>query len=245
MQNALLFGDRTDPTNGLGRLAQTLVDNVEGVVPISGTDHIDQSATALVHTRRTAELLPALIEHCQRTGQPLLNLGTGFEVELPERLNFLYLECPNISLKVIDFMERVQQACEQVEEPFSLHIIEHHQATKKDRSGTAQAMHDHAATLPHCKNTKSYYRKNIVSVRGLAETRKAGFALPPEHEQGYAIHEAQILSANQSQKFEPLEIYGRQTYAEGLASVLKTLERLGPLTGRMPVVDFARVQNLI
>lgn len=246
--NTLLFGDRTNPADGLGRLGQCLADNVEGLTPASQvSDILGEDGTMLVHCRRDKMLLPALIEHCQRTGEPLLNLSTGETVELPEDLNFLYLDCPNISLEVLGFMQRVQQACAEMDEPFNLDIIEHHQPAKKDRSGTAQAMHDRAAALPHCRNQPGYYRKNIASVRNLAKTRAAGYDVTAEHEAGYAIHEAVIMDNEEeaARQFKPLEIYGRKTYAEGLQSVLQTLQTMEPITGRLHITDFARKQGLI
>jgi|GEM_PF-3789827 len=242
MQNALLFGDRTNPVDGLGRLAQTLADNVEGLVPVSTLNDIGSHAGApLVHTRRNPALLPALIKHCQRTGQPLLNLGTGFEVELPPELNFLYLECPNISLEAIDFRTRVQQACAEMTEPFFLHLTEYHQRSKKDRSGTAVSMIDEVSVLPQSTNQQGFYREAVTSVRSVAQTRAQNYEVPPEHENGFAIHEATILSADRKRilaDLETLEIYGRQTYAEGLTWVLQTLQRIEPLTEQLSITDF-------
>lgn len=246
--NRLLFGDRTDPADGLGRLAATLVSEIPGLKPVSKLDEITPEVSALVHCRRDPELLPGLIDHCQNTGTPLLNLSTGFEVDLPENLQFLYLECPNISLEVLAFMQRVQVACESMQSPFFLHITEHHQASKKDRSGTAQAMIDRAALRPNSQNQAGYYRCAVRSVRNLEETRAAGFAVLPEHENGYAIHVARLLAQDQEterQTLPPLEIYGRKTYAEGLHTILETVQRLEAVTGNLHIADFARSHNLI
>lgn len=246
--NTLLFGDRTDPADGLGRLGQCLAEQVEGLQPVSDVPGSAGSAEALVHCRRDQTLVPALIQHCQNTGQPLLNLSTGGAVELPADLNFLYLECPNISLKVLGFMERVQQACASAGEPFFLHLTEHHQRAKKDRSGTAESMIDEAAQLEPSVNQPNFYRCAVTSVRDLGQTRAAGFNVPAENETGYAIHEATVLSADKQrvlESLEPLEVYGRQTYAAGLVEVLATIQKIGPITGQQHITSFARDNGLI
>ncbi len=239
MTNLLLGYRESAPEPG--RLASSLLEGVSDLDLVEDlTGQNPEGVSSVVYARKSAQSMSAAIDFCQRNGMPLINLSTGFSPELPPHLDFLCLECPNVSLAVLDFMERVHQACAEMDVPFHLDITEHHQRAKKDRSGTAQKMHDRASEFDLCQNPQGDYCQHIISVRDVSETRK-NFDIPPEHEQGFAIHEATLVAEGEEEilrSFDPLVILGRRTYAEGLAWVLETLSRIEPITGKVSITDF-------
>ena len=240
MNNPTLIGHRSNSPE-LGRLGTCLSDHIEGLTTATSLDQIPNNTEAIVHCRRNDDLLPDIIAYCQQNGIDLLNLSSNAQYELPTELNFLFLECPNISIPVMRFSNDINKVCALASEPFEVRVTEHHPETKKDRAGTAQDMNDRVALFEQAINQRGYYRKTIRSVRDLAETQTR-FDVPAEHEGAYAIHEAAVVRLRDSKIMTEgvVETYGHLDYAEGLQQILQTRQKIDSTTGFMLVADFYR-----
>ena len=236
----LLIGNRASEPTEQGRLATSLSENNEALRPMRKISELQNEIhDVIIYAQRNQSLLPESVEYCQEHGVPLINLTSGNTPPLPENPNFLYLSCPNIALEVIDTMAEIQHTCEIIDRPFTLAITEHHQSSKEDISKTARAISDAASTIINCSNITGDYR-HILPVRNLPTTQKR-FEVPPKNEGGYAIHEVRLLSQHYREiihEFEPIEVYGREAYNEGLSWVIATINQIESITGPLSINEF-------
>ena len=104
---------------------------------------------------------------------------------------------------------------------YTLKVVESHQETKADTSGTAKALVDSIKIL---NSDSSYSYDDIEMVRGDDEAIE--FGVSPEHLKGHAFHTYTLTSPDGSVQFQlQHNVSGRTVYAEGTADAIKFLAK--------------------
>lgn len=104
---------------------------------------------------------------------------------------------------------------------YTLKVVESHQKTKADTSGTAKALVDSIKIL---NSDPSYSYSDIEMVRGDEEAIE--FGVSPEHLRGHAFHTYTLTSPDGSVQFQlQHNVSGRTVYAEGTADAIKFLSK--------------------
>jgi 4-hydroxy-tetrahydrodipicolinate reductase len=104
---------------------------------------------------------------------------------------------------------------------YKLHVVESHQKTKADTSGTAKAVIDSIKVLT---SDSTYSYRDIEMIRDDAQSIE--FGVPPEAIRGHAFHTYTLTSPDGSVQFQlQHNVAGRTIYAEGTADAVKFLAR--------------------
>jgi 4-hydroxy-tetrahydrodipicolinate reductase len=102
---------------------------------------------------------------------------------------------------------------------YTLQVVESHQKTKADTSGTAKAIVDDLKVL---SATPSYSYEDIVQLR--TDEQSLNFGVSPEALNGHAFHTYTLTSPDKSVVFElKHNVEGRTVYADGTADAVKFL----------------------
>lgn len=102
---------------------------------------------------------------------------------------------------------------------YELKVVESHQATKADTSGTAKAVVDSIKTLAA---DPSYSYDDIVQIRD--EQESLNFGVPAGAMKGHAYHTYTLTSPDGSVNFQlQHNVVGRTVYAEGTADAVRFL----------------------
>jgi 4-hydroxy-tetrahydrodipicolinate reductase len=122
---------------------------------------------------------------------------------------------------------------------YTLQVVESHQTTKADTSGTAKAVIDSIQVLT--ADTKYSY-DDIEMLRD--EAASLQFGVPPHAMNGHAFHTYTLTSPDQSVQFQlQHNVAGRTIYAEGTADAVKFLARQLRTASSSP--KEGRVYNMI
>jgi hypothetical protein len=144
------------------------------------------------------------IKICKINKIKLLLLSTNINLNLLSGISYKYL--PNTSGEVVGFFEMVYDYY--IKNNFKkIKILESHQSSKKDISGTARTL---------CDKLKKNY-KNIVSIRNIEEQIKLG--VPSKYLYSHAYHKVTLSKLNLEISFELL-VCGKDLYASGLLEYL-------------------------
>jgi 4-hydroxy-tetrahydrodipicolinate reductase len=147
---------------------------------------------------------------------------------------------PNMGKQIVAMQAALQKLAEDFPGAFAgyqLKVVESHQVTKADTSGTAKAVIDSICTLS--ADTEFTYG-DIEMIRN--EHDALDFGVPNDALQGHAFHTYTLTSPDKSVQFQlQHNVAGRTVYAEGTADAAKflatTIRQLGP--------DAARVYTMI
>lgn len=119
---------------------------------------------------------------------------------------------------------------------YQLHVVESHQKTKADTSGTAKAVVD---SIKELANIPQYSYDDIELIRNDDESMQ--FGVSPEALKGHAFHTYTLSSADGSVQFVlKHNVEGRAIYADGTADAVKFLANIMKTDGSVP-----RVYNMI
>lgn len=144
---------------------------------------------------------------CEKNNKPLILLSTN--VSLPEETNFPFLYTPNTSKEVRQFIDTVIDFASKTKYT-KVSIIESHQSTKKDISGTARFL-----------VSKTNQSENIItSIRDTERQLELG--VPKEYLDGHAYHKITFEHNGVTTSFEVL-VLGRDTYAKGAIEIAKDI----------------------
>lgn len=128
---------------------------------------------------------------------------------------------PNMCKQIVAFqatMEHMAKSFPGAFGGYKMQLVESHQSTKADTSGTAKAMVSAFNSL----GVQSFSDGDIEKVRK-AEDQKA-MGIPEEHLNGHAWHTYTLTSQDGSVQFEfKHNVCGRRTYAEGVADAVQFL----------------------
>ena len=130
---------------------------------------------------------------------------------------------PNMAKQIVALQAALQQMAEEFPGSFggySLSVIESHQSTKADTSGTAKAI---SASLAQLTAEEQWGDSDIVRVRDVEQqlsgggTSHRGVSPVPEASlKGHAFHTYSLTSADGNVEFQVRHnVCGRSTYAEG------------------------------
>jgi 4-hydroxy-tetrahydrodipicolinate reductase len=132
---------------------------------------------------------------------------------------------PNMGKQIVAMQAALQDLGEKFPGAFAgytLSVVESHQTTKADTSGTAKAVIDSIKTLT-ADSTFTY--DDITMIRNEDEAMSV-LNVPPTALNGHAFHTYTITSPDQSVQFElKHNVAGRTVYAEGTADAVKFLAR--------------------
>lgn len=131
---------------------------------------------------------------------------------------------PNMAKQIVALQAALQQMAEDFPGSFdgySLSVVESHQSTKADTSGTAKAISASLATLTNEQST--YTEEDIVRVRdppeqiaGGGTSHKGCSPVPEAALNGHAFHTYSLTSGDGNVEFQIRHnVAGRSTYAEG------------------------------
>jgi 4-hydroxy-tetrahydrodipicolinate reductase len=147
---------------------------------------------------------------------------------------------PNMGKQIVAMQAALQKLAEDFPGAFAgyqLKVVESHQVTKADTSGTAKAVIDSICTLTA---DTEYTYGDIEMIRN--EHDALDFGVPSDALKGHAFHTYTLTSPDKSVQFQlQHNVAGRTVYAEGTADAAKflatTIRQQGP--------DAARVYTMI
>lgn len=150
-------------------------------------------------------LFEEVFTFCSATRTPLILLSTS--IKYPKKVKFPFLVVPNSSMEVQEFIRSITEfAAHTVYTKVS--ILESHQKTKKDISGTAKLI---------AKNLGKSTRI-ITSIRDPKKQSKLG--IPKKYLNGHAYHEVIFAHDGVLTRFSVL-VLGRETYAKGALDIAR------------------------
>ena len=131
---------------------------------------------------------------------------------------------PNMAKQIVALQAALEQMAEDFPGSFSgysLQVVESHQSTKADTSGTAKAISRSLATLT--AEAKTFLDDDIVRVRdtqqqldGGGTTHRGVSPVPEAALKGHAFHTYSLVSGDGNVEFQfRHNVAGRSTYAEG------------------------------
>ena len=207
-----IMGDRASVAEP-GQLASAIARLADSDISVS-TVSLPSDADVLVYSRRVEDTLDAANEYCQYKNVPLVIMSTGMDEAMPTTPGYPLVMAPNTGLRVLRFLQRVEEQAKHLQ-GWEKHIIEHHQPSKKDVSGTAKKL---AEMLGLGKD-------EIVSVRNFEESRAHYPSMTEENVKSYAGHEVTFTNpANGDQESSDILVLGREEYAKGLVVICKILQ---------------------
>lgn len=128
---------------------------------------------------------------------------------------------PNMCKQIVAFTATMKKMAEDFPNAFGgykMELVESHQSTKADTSGTAKDMVKHFNGL----GVERFDVEDIQKIRKPEE--QLAFGVPDEALNGHAWHTYTLTSADGSVKFEfKHNVCGRRTYAEGVVDAVEFL----------------------
>lgn len=159
--------------------------------------------------------LPHLIEFCKNRRIPIIQGSTDLNVSLPSTIgqNVAIINAPNLSLPMIRFMSAFPAFAQAIGLGMKMSVIESHQDTKVDVSGTARAI------VTVLGNPES----SIKSVRDPDIQLLLG--VPGEHLSCHAHHKFIFIGQGVEIRVST-KISGRSTYTDGALTLAQKLTSL-------------------
>mmetsp|Transcript_9479 Transcript_9479/g.29382 ORF Transcript_9479/g.29382 Transcript_9479/m.29382 type:complete len:286 (-) Transcript_9479:90-947(-) len=128
---------------------------------------------------------------------------------------------PNMCKQIVAFQATMDKMATDFPNAFAgykMELVESHQSTKADTSGTAKAMVESFNQL----GVEPFSVEDIKKVRDPAQQQEMG--VPAEHVNGHAWHTYTLTSGDGSVQFQfKHNVCGRRTYAEGVADAVQFL----------------------
>lgn len=138
--------------------------------------------------------------------------------------NLFAVIAPNMAKQIVGLQAMLERAAKEfpgLYEGYTLSVVESHQKTKADTSGTAKALVDNFNTMGITPITHD----DIVMVRDEAEMQSR-MQVPAEYLNGHAFHTYRIESADKTVAFEYRHnVCGRSIYAEGTVDAVIFLQK--------------------
>ncbi len=149
-----------------------------------------------------------VIGFCNNSNTPLILLSTNIKI-IKDNFKFPFLFIPNASEEVRSFIDHVVSYGSMFAFK-EISIIESHQQSKKDVSGTALVI---AKKLNKTKRV-------ITSIRNVGQQIKLG--IPKNFLNGHAYHKVIFKKKDLENTFSVL-ILGRESYAKGVIKIAKDI----------------------
>ncbi len=167
-------------------------------------------------------------------GIPFVMGTTGGDRELlqktVEKSNISAVIAPNMAKQIVAFQSMVRYAAENFPDVFkgySLKIIESHQKSKADTSGTAKKMVQYFNQLG-----VPFKKEQIVKVR--EPQKQLEMKIPEKYLTGHGWHTYTLESADGTVLFRLTHnVNGRDTYAQGTLDAIRFLAKRGEIRGKV------------
>lgn len=176
--------------------------------------------------------LASLVDHCERLSGsiaiPILQCSTKLSQPIPTGRNVAIIKAPNTALPMIRFINAFPAFVAAIGEGMEIGIIESHQSTKADVSGTARLL----AKLIGVPEEK------IKFLRSWDE--QLAFGVPQEHLGWHAYHKF-ILRGHGIKFTITTEIHGGNAYAQGAITLAQRLEESPLGAGIYELADIAHL----
>lgn len=128
---------------------------------------------------------------------------------------------PNMCKQIVAFQATMEKMATDFPNAFGgykMELVESHQSTKADTSGTAKAMVSSFNQL----GVEPFSVEDIKMIR--TEKEQLAFGVPKDHLNGHAWHTYTLTSADGSVQFQfKHNVCGRRTYAEGVVDAVQFL----------------------
>jgi len=128
---------------------------------------------------------------------------------------------PNMCKQIVAYqatMEHMSKAFPGAFGGYKMELVESHQSTKADTSGTAKAMVSSFNSL----GVQTFGVQDIEKIR--KPEAQADFGVPAEHLNGHAWHTYKLTSKDGTVEFQfKHNVNGRRTYGEGVADAVEFL----------------------
>lgn len=195
---------------GRGELANAIVKTaIKEKISYSFWENRKNTRKAIVLYCGSERLFKEVSLFCKATQTPLVLLST--DVSYSKRTPFPFFFTPNTSSEVLSFIKQVSDFARETEYT-AVSIIESHQATKKDISGTAKQI---ARILGEPDTI-------ITSIRDPQGQLELG--IPKKHLTGHAYHRINFKHSGVITNFTIL-VLGRETYAKGAIKIAREVLR--------------------
>ncbi len=171
--------------------------------------HPENRDTVAIHFGSGSQLYD-LVAMCEELRIPIIQGSTILSSPVPLQPKTTIISAPNTSLPMIRFLGAFNAFARAIRPGMTVNIVELHQSTKKDKSGTARAV---AAQL-------SIPEADISSIRESGTQLAMG--VPTEHLASHAYHDF-IFTGQGVQIKVSTRIHGRATYTEGALTVAEAL----------------------
>jgi dihydrodipicolinate reductase len=210
---------------GSGKLAQELLttlssERVSELIPWGDKGHTN-GKSIVVHAGSGRELKD-VIEFCEKTNSPLVELATGSEMETAQ-LTFPAVLCANTNILMLRFMSMLAKSGH-LFRGYPITLTESHQAEKTSVPGTAVSI---AQSLEMDVS-------EIRSVRS-PELQKEVLHIPDEHLNRHAYHRIVIEDTGCSLAMET-RVYGATAYADGVCRIISAI-RSNTLENRLYTIN--------
>jgi len=144
-------------------------------------------------------------------------------IALVKRTNHPCVIAPNMAKQIVALQAMLEWTAKNFPGVFggyNLHVVESHQKTKADTSGTAKAL------VKSFLEMGAAGKEPIIEMVRDEESQIKKMAVPSEHLNGHAFHTYSLDSADNSVHFEfRHNVCGREIYAEGTADAVEFLAK--------------------
>jgi dihydrodipicolinate reductase len=208
-----LFGERVQGA-GLGRFATALKDSFATAPDINlSIAPTAASADVAVYASRDPGQLPAAFDVCDGHKGTLLVVATGIEQSVAAcESSVPVVMASNTSLEVLDAIKQVVATRKRLPN-HTVQIIEAHQTTKQDVSGTALTVARLIGAMP----------SDIVSIRD-DEYAAQAYDISPESLGGYAIHDVVFTDVKTGEEAHvQWQMEGHDSYAAGAVAIVRMI----------------------
>ncbi len=207
---------------GSGKLAKALLYDLPEIDSGIKTEPWNASSNAdvIIHAG-SGNQFKEVISFCEAKKTPLIQASTLKELQPPQKLSFVYVKAPNLSLPIVKFtylLKQIRTLFPQAEKE----LIESHQATKTTFAGTAKCIAD----------ASGLEASLIQSIRDVGVQKDLG--IPEEHLESHALHILTVEEDDATLTFST-NVYGTRTYSIGAAKIAHSCLLLEP--GVFEVID--------
>jgi len=214
-----------------------LVSSIAGMKEAVGKDNL----LAIDYTHPSA--VNSNAKFYVENGLPFVMGTTGGDRKqlLEDVRNHFCVVAPNMGKQIVAMQAALEYLADQYPAAFDgykLSVVESHQKTKADTSGTAKAV---VASLKTLANDPDFKTSDIEMIRD--DDRAIEFGVPPDAMKGHAFHTYTLRSPDGSVEFQlKHNVAGRTIYAEGTADAVKFLgKKLRTDAGRPQVYNMINV----
>ena len=148
--------------------------------------------------------------------------GMNYELQLPESMNYVLIEAPNLTIPIIKMLHMLQKNGHLFKE-YEIEIKESHQARKATLPATAEVIADSLGVA-------------IAKIESIRDPlfQKNELQIPPNYLDRHAKHYVKIKEGNCTIRIES-EVLGYDSYLNGVLAITKAINEIEK--GKYSVMD--------